>query len=84
VLTSSQLTRIFEQRVNFDLRRLLGGTEVFLDSLSTSFNNDHSFMLGALQVLRLDRSTRDSAGQILSKGNIKVKEKSCSSFEYVS
>ncbi|SAM02999.1 hypothetical protein [Absidia glauca] len=71
VLTSSQLTRIFEQRVNFDLRRLLGGTEVFLDSLSTSFNNDHSFMLGALQVLRLDRSTRDSAGQILSKGNIK-------------
>ncbi|KAI8341508.1 vacuolar fusion protein MON1 [Chlamydoabsidia padenii] len=71
VLTSSQLTRIFEQRVNFDLRRLLGGTEVFLDSLSTSFNNDHSFMLGALQVLRLGRSTRDSAGQILSKGKIK-------------
>ena len=25
VLTSAQLTRIFEQRVNFDLRRLLGG-----------------------------------------------------------
>ncbi|KAI8086666.1 vacuolar fusion protein MON1 [Halteromyces radiatus] len=71
VLTSSQLTRIFEQRVNFDLRRLLGGTEVFLDSLSTSFNNDHSFMLGALQVLRLGRSTREQAGQILSKGKIK-------------
>ncbi|ORZ17135.1 vacuolar fusion protein MON1, partial [Absidia repens] len=71
VLTSSQLTRIFEQRVNFDLRRLLGGTEVFLDSLSTSFNNDHSFMFGALQVLRLGRSTRELAGQILSKGMAK-------------
>ncbi|CAO3626159.1 unnamed protein product [Cunninghamella echinulata] len=71
VLTSSQLTKIFEQRVNFDLRRLLGGTEVFLDSLSTSFNNDHSFMLGALQVLRLNKTIREQTGQILSKGKIK-------------
>ncbi|ORZ02160.1 vacuolar fusion protein MON1, partial [Syncephalastrum racemosum] len=68
VLTSVQLTRIFEQRVNFDLRRLLGGTEVFLDSLSTLFNKDHSFMLSALQCLRLSRSARDQAGSILSKG----------------
>ncbi|KAL0094130.1 vacuolar fusion protein MON1 [Phycomyces blakesleeanus] len=68
VLTSVQLTRIFEQRVNFDLRRLLGGTEVFLDSLATLFNNDHSFMLSALQCLRLSRSIRDQAGAILSDG----------------
>ncbi|CAO3609153.1 unnamed protein product [Cunninghamella blakesleeana] len=71
VLTSSQLTKIFEQRVNFDLRPLLGGTEVFLDSLSTSFNNDHSFMLGALQVLRLNKNIREQAGHILSKGKAK-------------
>ncbi|KAI9475809.1 MAG: trafficking protein Mon1-domain-containing protein [Benjaminiella poitrasii] len=71
VLTSIQLTKIFEQRVNFDLRRLLGGTEVFLDSLSTLFNNDHSFMLSGLQCLRLSRSIRDQVGSILTDGKIK-------------
>ncbi|KAI9366215.1 vacuolar fusion protein MON1 [Pilaira anomala] len=71
VLTSVQLTKIFEQRVNFDLRRLLGGTEVFLDSLSTLFNNDHSFMLSGLQCLRLNRTIRDQAGGILTDGKVK-------------
>lgn len=75
VLTSVQLTRIFEQRVNFDLRRLLGGTEVFLDSLSTLFNNDHSFMLSALQCLRLSRTVRDQVGDILKEGRVKVIKK---------
>lgn len=92
VLTSVQLTRIFEQRVNFDLRRLLGGlalkhllayrtrilkysligTEVFLDSLATLFNNDHSFMLSGLKCLRLSRTVRDQAGSILTEGKVKV------------
>ncbi|KAI7877181.1 DUF254-domain-containing protein [Lichtheimia hyalospora FSU 10163] len=72
VLTSVQLTRIFEQRVNFDLRRLLGGTEVFLDSLSTLFSRDHGFMLCALQCLRLSRAVRDQLGSIFSSGG-KVK-----------
>ncbi|CDH59496.1 vacuolar fusion protein mon1 homolog a-like [Lichtheimia corymbifera JMRC:FSU:9682] len=72
VLTSVQLTRIFEQRVNFDLRRLLGGTEVFLDSLSTLFSRDHGFMLCALQCLRLSRAVRDQLGSIFSGGG-KVK-----------
>ncbi|CDH53413.1 vacuolar fusion protein mon1 homolog a-like [Lichtheimia corymbifera JMRC:FSU:9682] len=71
VLTGAQLTRIFEQRVNFDLRRLLAGTEVFLDSLSTLFNKDHSFMLSALQCLRLSRRVRDQTGAILSGRKIK-------------
>ncbi|KAL1933269.1 hypothetical protein VTP01DRAFT_7359 [Rhizomucor pusillus] len=71
VLTSVQLTKIFQQRVNFDLRRLLGGTEVFLDSLSGLFCKDHSFMLSALQCLRLNRSVRDQAGSILSNGRVK-------------
>ncbi|OBZ91522.1 Vacuolar fusion protein MON1 A [Choanephora cucurbitarum] len=71
VLTSVQLTRIFEQRVNFDLRRLLGGTEVFLDSLSTLFHNDHSFMLSSLQCLRLNKTMRDQAGDILLNGKVK-------------
>ncbi|ORX62874.1 MON1-like protein A-like protein [Hesseltinella vesiculosa] len=68
VLTSAQLTKIFKQRVNFDLRQLLGGTEVFLDSLATSFQKDHSFMFGALEVLRLSRPMRDQIGRLLAKG----------------
>ncbi|RCH84542.1 Vacuolar fusion protein mon1b [Rhizopus azygosporus] len=71
VLTNVQLTKIFEQRVNFDLRRLLGGTEIFLDSLSTSFSHDHSFMLSALQCLRVNKSVRDQVGSILTEGKVK-------------
>ncbi|RCH78084.1 Vacuolar fusion protein mon1b, partial [Rhizopus stolonifer] len=71
VLTSTQLTKIFEQRVNFDLRRLLGGTEVFLDSLSSLFSADHSFMLSALQCLRVNKSVRDQMGGILTEGKVK-------------
>ncbi|KAG1442265.1 hypothetical protein G6F56_011140 [Rhizopus delemar] len=72
VLTSTQLTKIFEQRVNFDLRRLLGGTEVFLDSLSSLFSADHSFMLSALQCLRVNKSVRDQMGGILTEGKVKT------------
>ncbi|KAI9320679.1 MON1-like protein A-like protein, partial [Dichotomocladium elegans] len=71
VLTGAQLTRIFEQRVNFDLRRLLSGTEVFLDSLSTLFNRDHSFMLSALQCLRLNKRIREQVGSILTGRKVK-------------
>ncbi|KAI8066506.1 MON1-like protein A-like protein [Gongronella butleri] len=68
VLTASQLSNIFKQRGNFDLRRLLGGTEVFLDSLAGAFRHDHSFMLGALQVARLARPMRDLIGRLVAKG----------------
>ncbi|KAI8882495.1 DUF254-domain-containing protein [Backusella circina FSU 941] len=71
VLTSIQLSRIFEQHVNFDLRRLIEGTEVFLKSLCTLFNKDHSFMMSALQCLRLNRSVRDQAGSLLTDGRVK-------------
>ncbi|KAJ2962842.1 hypothetical protein NQZ79_g2090 [Umbelopsis isabellina] len=65
VLTSQQLTKIFEQRINFDLRRLLS------DSLSTLFNNDHGFMLGALQCLRVSKILRDQVGNALAEGRVK-------------
>jgi hypothetical protein len=47
---------------------------VFLDSLATLFNNDHSFMLSGLQCLRLSRTVRDQAGGILTDGKVKVIE----------
>lgn len=36
VLTLSHMTKIFEQRKNFDLRRLLAGSERLIDHLLTN------------------------------------------------
>ncbi|KAK9760745.1 Vacuolar fusion protein mon1 [Basidiobolus ranarum] len=58
IITSTQLTRIFEQRVNFDLRRLLSGTEVFLDSLCREMTYDPSIMLGAIHALKMKKPLR--------------------------
>ncbi|CAG8553382.1 9388_t:CDS:10, partial [Ambispora gerdemannii] len=62
VLTSVQLTKIFEQRINFDLRRLLGGTEIFLDNLATGMSDDPGFMLGSIQCVRMSKELRDKVG----------------------
>ncbi|KAJ2330726.1 Vacuolar fusion protein mon1 [Coemansia sp. RSA 2673] len=51
ILTSAQLTKIFEQRSNFDLRQLLGGTEVIIDHLVDKLDTDLSFALGSLDTL---------------------------------
>src|SRR4051794_19784057 len=48
------------------------GTEVFLDSLSTRFNRDHGFMLGAIQCQRVPRELRDRIGTALAQGKAKV------------
>lgn len=45
---------------------------MFLDSLSTLFNNDHGFMLGALQCLRVSKTLRDQVGNALAEGRVKV------------
>ncbi|CAG8650694.1 170_t:CDS:10, partial [Ambispora leptoticha] len=62
VLTSTQLTKIFEQRINFDLRRLLGGTEIFLDHLATCMSDDPGFILGSIQCVRMSKELRDKVG----------------------
>eukprot|EP00729_Bicosta_minor_P010990 gene10990-35419_t len=65
VLTFAQLQRIFKQQVNFDLRRLLGGTEKYIDTLLDLFDTDPSFFLGAVRCLPLQNSVRDKVGQVL-------------------
>lgn len=45
---------------------------MFLDSLSTLFNNDHGFMLGSLQCLRVSKTLRDQVGNALAEGRVKV------------
>ncbi|KAI7817921.1 trafficking protein Mon1-domain-containing protein [Gamsiella multidivaricata] len=71
VLTHSQMTKIFEQRNNFDLRGLIGGTEIFLDSLGKLMNTYPGFMLGAIQCLTMPRELRDKVGAVLGRAKCK-------------
>jgi len=66
------MTKIFEQRNNFDLRGLIGGTEIFLDSLGKLMNTYPGFMLGAIQCLTMPRELRDKVGAVLGRAKCKV------------
>lgn len=65
LLTSTQLTNIFSKRSNFDLRRLLGGTDRLLDSICRRMTLEIGGVLGALQPLSLSGSLRDELGTCL-------------------
>ncbi|KAF8419469.1 trafficking protein Mon1-domain-containing protein [Tirmania nivea] len=68
-LTVSALTKVFTQREGFDLRRLLGGTEVFLDGLSdTMTRGDPGTLLSALECVRLQKRERERVHGVLLKG----------------
>lgn len=72
-ITYSQLKRLFSKRMNFDLRRFLGGTEVFLDSLAdTMIQGNPSINLGAVKCLKLRSSVRESVSQIMIAKRPKV------------
>ncbi|OUM65411.1 hypothetical protein PIROE2DRAFT_20342 [Piromyces sp. E2] len=64
-LTSVQLTKIFQDRVNFDLRNLLAGTEIYMDELSRKFSVDASFLLKSIRCLRLKNDLRNTIGDIM-------------------
>ncbi|KAG0635532.1 trafficking protein Mon1-domain-containing protein [Tuber brumale] len=67
-LTLSQLNKIFAQRGNFDLRRLLGGTEVFLDGLSDAMTlGSPQVLLSALECVKMRKSHREKINSILLK-----------------
>nr|CAD7431674.1 unnamed protein product [Timema monikensis] len=73
VLTSSQLTRIYEQRRNYDLRRLLTGTERLIDHLLNFMECEPAFLLGAVKCLPLVPSVRDSITQTIVQTCGKIK-----------
>lgn len=50
ILTASQLTRIFDQRKNFDLRRLLTGTQKTFENLLLMMDSNTCFLLNAVKV----------------------------------
>jgi len=76
VLTKTQLTRIYEQRRNYDLRRLLAGAERLLDSLLDLTEREPAFLLGAIRCLPLASTVRDQISNTISSacGKIKVNE----------
>lgn len=58
-LTASQLEKIFSKHENFDLRRLLAGTEPFLDALCDELTYFWpSVLLNALECLTMRKSRR--------------------------
>nr|CAG4647791.1 EOG090X03TW [Moina brachiata] len=73
VITKAQLDRIFEQRRNYDLRRLLGGSERLLDNLGIYMDSDYSVLLGAVKCLPMLSSDRDSVTQTIHQQSSKVK-----------
>ncbi|XP_077428497.1 vacuolar fusion protein MON1 homolog B isoform X2 [Vanacampus margaritifer] len=67
MLTQASISRIFEHKKNYDLRRLLAGSEKILDGLLDLMDSDPSFLLAAVHCLPLASSLRDSLSQILQK-----------------
>ncbi|MBN3306715.1 MON1B protein, partial [Amia calva] len=67
MLTQASIARIFERKKNYDLRRLLAGSEKILDGLLNLVESDPSFLLAAVHCLPLPSALRDALSQILQK-----------------
>ncbi|XP_048475834.1 vacuolar fusion protein MON1 homolog B-like [Rhincodon typus] len=65
LLTQATVTRIFQHKKNYDLRRLLAGSERILDNLLRRLDTDPGFLLGAVQCLPLAPSLREAVSYLL-------------------
>ncbi|KAF3922099.1 hypothetical protein ABW20_dc0109814 [Dactylellina cionopaga] len=67
-LTLTTVAKVFSERENFDLRRLLGGTEVFLDGLSDAMvRGEPNILLGSLECVKMRKHVREKINSILLK-----------------
>ncbi|XP_012276007.1 vacuolar fusion protein MON1 homolog A [Orussus abietinus] len=73
VLTQSRLTSVYEQRRNYDLRRLLSGSERLIDHLLNFMDREPAFFLGAIKCLPLVPAMRDNIAQIIIQTCGKIK-----------
>ena len=73
VVTQSQLTRISEQRRNFDFRKLVSGAERFLDQLIAAVDSRAVYLLQAVQCLRLEQAARDAVVSTVQSVCSKIK-----------
>jgi len=74
ILTAKQLIQIFEKRRNYDLRRLIAGSERLLHNLCGLVDRDPSFALGAVRCLPLANSVRDAISQTIAQTLSKLKQ----------
>ncbi|KAI0300286.1 trafficking protein Mon1-domain-containing protein [Russula brevipes] len=65
VVTVTQLRRIFERRTNFDLGRLLSGSEILIHLLLDRVENDLAMGTSSLHCLKLDSAVRSRAANHL-------------------
>ncbi|KAH8921928.1 DUF254-domain-containing protein [Atractiella rhizophila] len=68
VVSSLQLTRLFSKQANFDLRRMLSGTENFLSSLIDNAQMGElcfTHLMASLTVFKIDSQTRSEVGKAL-------------------
>lgn len=67
-LTRASVARIFARKQNYDLRRLLTGSERTLDRLLDSVERDPgALLLGAVRCVPLARALRDALGTLLRR-----------------
>jgi vacuolar fusion protein MON1 len=66
VLTYRRMDSVYSARKNYDLRRLLGGSERFMDCLLDALDTDPCYFLGAVRCLPLDAGTRDVISQTIA------------------
>jgi len=72
-LTLTQLKKIFHNRTNFDLRRLMSGSERLIDKLITFTENDPGFLLDSISCLQMPSSSRDKITQTILTQCSKIK-----------
>ncbi|KAK9465275.1 trafficking protein Mon1-domain-containing protein [Lipomyces arxii] len=67
-LTKAQIVKVFKNRTNFDLRRLLDGAETFLRSLAREMAfGSPAILLNAIECLRMRNSVRERVNVSLLK-----------------
>ncbi|NWW69863.1 MON1A protein, partial [Climacteris rufus] len=71
LLTWTQLNHIFQQKQNYDLRRLLAGSERITDNLLDLMAHDPSFLMGAVRCLPLAAGVRDAVSSSLQQAKAK-------------
>ncbi|XP_025413538.1 protein SAND [Sipha flava] len=72
-LTLTQLKKIFLNRTNFDLRRLMSGSERLIDKLITFTENDPGFLLDSISCLQMPSNSRDKITQTILTECSKIK-----------
>ncbi|XP_044307035.1 vacuolar fusion protein MON1 homolog A isoform X1 [Varanus komodoensis] len=71
LLTWTQLNRIFQQKQNYDLRRLLAGSERITDNLLDLMARDPSFLMGAARCVPMAAGVRDAVSSCLQQAKAK-------------